>query len=268
MSAPSAIISQRCNCGRSKEHLHFSSTHDFFVKFGLVLLLSAQAVDGVQGFVKGATTLNLSYDVIAQYGIVNSKITELIAPYEYVNWLAIGLELITLVFAIVAVASLHSIKGRSTHDAAVVGTMAAFVFGMIVKWYYIRATDAALARLPSMVDARTMETWRQLEYQFRIAYGFWGTPGPNAANVLCSLFGLGLFMSALFTSHRYTVWQPVPSDLSSPLPRTPEPARPVIETVSAVPTIASAKATKFCRYCGTKIVRDSKFCEECGVKLI
>jgi len=258
MSAPSAIVSQRCNCGRNKEHLHYSSNHDFFVKLGLVLLLSAQAISFVQGAVKGATTLYFSYDTMAQYETVTSKMAALTAPYEYLKWLAMALELITLVLAVVAVASLHSIKDRSTHDAAIVGTIATFIIGMTVKWYYFRATDAALARLPSMVDARTMETARQVEEQFRVAYGFWGTAGPDAANILCSLFGLGLFIGALFTSQHFTVWQPSSADVSRLPPPAPEPARPIIE----LPTVMSA--TKFCRFCGARIARDSKFCEECG----
>ena len=46
-----------------------------------------------------------------------------------------------------------------------------------------------------------------------------------------------------------------------------EPASPVIETASVAPTIASTKPTKFCRFCGVRIVRDSMFCEECGAEL-
>jgi hypothetical protein len=263
MNAPSAIISQRCSCKRTTPHLHYSSNHDFFVKLGLVLLLSAEAISFVQGFVKGATTLSLSYDTIAQYKTVMSKMTELTAPYEYLNWLAIALELITLILAVVAVASLHSIKGRSTHDAAVVGTIATFAVGMIVKWYYIRATDAALAKLPSIIGARMWETARMVEEWFRVAYGFWGTAGPDAANVLCSLFGAGLFVGALFTSHQHMVWQPAPADLARPPPPSPEPTRPVTEQPIAKQTVP----TKFCRYCGARIVRDSIFCEECGAKL-
>jgi len=164
-------------------------------------MLLAEAASFMQGYVKGATTLYLSNAVIEQYETVTSKITQLTAPYEYLYWLALGMELITLVLAILAVASLHSIKERNTHDAAIVGTMGTFIIGMITKLNYTSATDAALARLPSVVDARTMETARQVEEQFRVAYGFWGTAGPDAANILCSLFGLGLFIGALFTSH-------------------------------------------------------------------
>jgi hypothetical protein len=263
MSAPSAIVSEQCSCKRTTPHLHYSSNHDFFVKLGLVLLLLAQLAGGVQGFVKGSTTLYLSNAVVEQYETVTSKIAQLTAPYEYLKWLALGMELITLVLAILAVASLHSIKERNTHDAAIVGTMGTFIISMVTKLDYTSATDAALARLPSMVDARTIETARQVEEQFRVAYGFWGTAGPGAANILCSLLGLGLFIGALFTSHQYTVWQPVPSDLSHPPPPTLEPTRLVAEQPIAKPTVP----TKFCRYCGARIVRDSKFCEECGARL-
>jgi len=194
MSVPSAIISQQCSCKRTTPHLHYSSNHDFFVKFGLVLLLSAEAVDFVQGFVKGSTTLYLSNAVIDQYETVTSEIAQLIKPYEYLNWLAIALELITLILAVLAIASLHSIKDKNTHGAAIVGAVATFMIGMITKLFYISATNAALTRLPSMVDPDVLTTARQVEEEFQRKYGFWGTPAPNAVYILCFLAGLGLFI--------------------------------------------------------------------------
>jgi hypothetical protein len=263
MSVPSAIISQQCSCKRTTPHLHYSSNHDFFVKFGLVLLLSAEAVDFVQGFVKGSTTLYLSNAVIEEYETVMSKMAELTAPYEYLSWLAIALELITLILAVLTVASLHSIKDKNTHGAAIVGTVATFIVGMIAKLFYISATDASLTRLPSVVDADLLATARQVQEDFQRRYGFWGTPAPDAVNILCSLAGLGLFIAALITTQHFTVWQPTPTDLSRPPAPAPEES-PVIEP----PAVVTAKPTKFCRYCGARIVRDSKFCEECGKSLV
>jgi len=263
MDAPPVTIAHRCSCGRTKQHLHYSSNHDFFVKFGLILLLLAEAVSFVQGYVKGSTTLYLSNAVIEQYETVTSKIAQLTTPYEYLNWLALGMELITLILAILAVGSLHSIKDKNTHGAAIVGTVATFIIGMITQWYYISATDVALTRLPSMVDSDVLTTARQVQEEFQRRYGFWGTPAPDAVNILCSLAGLGLFMAALITTEHFTVWQPTPTDLFRPPAPAPE-ERPVIEP----PAVVSAMPTKFCRFCGATIIRDSMFCEECGRKLV
>jgi len=263
MSLIPPVASGRCKCGRATSHIHYSSNHDFFVKLGLILLLLAEAVSFVQGWVKGSTTLYLSNAVIEEYETVMSKMAELTAPYEYLSWLAVALELITLILAVLAVASLHSIKDKNTHGGAIVGTAATFIIAMITKLFYISATDAALTRLPSVVDADLLATARQVQEDFQRRYGFWGTPAPDAVNILCSLAGLGLFMAALITTQHFTVWQPTPADLSRPPPPGLELTRPVIEEVTAKPTMA----TKYCRFCGARIVRDSVFCEECGKKL-
>jgi hypothetical protein len=263
MSLISPVASSRCKCGRATSHAHYSGNHDFFVKSGLVLLLLSEAVSFVQGWVKGSTTLYLSNAVIEEYETVMRKMAELTAPYEYLSWLAIVLELITLILAVLAVASLHSIKDKNTHGAAIVGTVATFIIGMITKRFYISATDAALTRLPSVVDADLLATARQVQEDFQRRYGFWGTPAPDAVNILCSLAGLGLFMGALITTQHFTFWQPSSADVSRPSPPAPEPARPVAEQPIAEPTFP----TKFCRYCGARIFRDSKFCEECGGRL-
>ncbi len=270
MSAPSGVASQQCSCKRTKEHLHYSSNHDFFVKFGLVFVLLAEAVSFVQGWVKGSTTLYLPNAMIEEYEAVMSKMAELTAPYEYLSWLAIALELITLILAVVAVASLHSIKDKNTHDAAIVGTVATFIIGMITKQYYISATDAVLTRLPSLVDADVLATAREVQENLQRRYGFWGTPAPDTVNMLCSLASLGLFMAALLTTQHYSVWQPTPALAVAPTtPPIQEPVIPTVETSAAVAptTVMPAMPTKFCRFCGAKIVRNSKFCEECGAKL-
>lgn len=211
-------VSSRCRCGRAASHIHYSSNHDFFVKFGLICFLLAEGMSFIEGWVKGSTTVYLSSAVIGQYESVTSSIAELIAPYGYLNWLADGLELITLVLAISAVALLRSIKDRNTHGAAIVGAIATFTIGMITKLCYISATNAALTRLPTLVDAQTLDTARQVEEQFQAAYGFWGTPGPNACNMIFSLAGLALFAGALITYGQFTVWQPGSADVSRPPP--------------------------------------------------
>lgn len=67
----------------------------------------------------------------------------------------------------------------------------------------------------------------------------------------------------LLDTGQMRVWQPAP-DVSRPPPPSPEPTRPITGQPIGKPTAP----TKFCRYCGAKIVRDSKFCEECGKRLV
>jgi ribosomal protein L40E len=45
------------------------------------------------------------------------------------------------------------------------------------------------------------------------------------------------------------------------------PAQPSLQPAAAAEPPAELAMSKFCRYCGAKIPRDSKFCEECGKKL-
>jgi len=296
MNTPSAVVSRQCNCKRTKEHLHYSSNHDFFVKCGLAFLLLAEGVAFVQGAVIGSTTILLPYDEIQRYNIVTSKTAELTGPYSFVNVVAIAQELILLLFGIVAVAMLHSAKERRTHIGAIAGVLGLFITGFVTKTYYVMASDAALARLPSMVSAETLETARRIDEEFRREYGFWGTAAPDVLNIVLSLAGVGLFVAALITSQHYTVWRPTQTAQAIALPH-PEP--PIVEATAmqrsdrenfcescgsrmpaqtascpicghrniAAPSVPEPTPTKFCRYCGAKIPRVSKFCEECGSRL-
>jgi predicted amidophosphoribosyltransferase len=51
-----------------------------------------------------------------------------------------------------------------------------------------------------------------------------------------------------------------------PRPQTPQQDRSQ-SIVRPTEMIAREAPTKFCRYCGAKITRDSKYCEECGTPL-
>jgi len=293
MNTPSAIVSQQCSCRRTGEHLHYSSSHDLLVKSGLVFLILAEGISFMQGAVKGSTTLYLQNWEIQRYEIVVRKMAELTAPYEYLNWLVIAIELITLLLAVVAVATLHSIKNRSMHMVAIAGATALFVGGMIMRSCYISATDAALRRLPSLVDGYVLQTALEIEERFQHAYGFWGSPAPDAINTIFSLAGLVFFIAALITGRHFRAWQAAPppevTTLGQPeIPQaTTETLRergycescgsqmPVLAAVcptcghrsSTEPLVPQPKPTKFCRRCGAKIPRVSKFCEECGAKL-
>jgi len=83
MNAPSAGVSQQCRCKRSKEHLHYSSNHDFFIRLALVVFLAVEGLAFVKGSVEGSTLLLLYREEESAYGLVSAFVRELAAPYEY-----------------------------------------------------------------------------------------------------------------------------------------------------------------------------------------
>jgi hypothetical protein len=271
MSLIPPVASSRCKCGRATSHIHYSSSHGFFVKYGLVLLVFAEVLSFIQrfeqGFVKGSTTLFpiatslLSYTRIVDYNMVITYIAQLTASFEYLKWLGMGMELLAILLAIIAIGSLHSVNGKSLHVAVVAGTVAMFSLGLIAKLFYNSAIDAAWSQLPGMFSAETIRNALYVKEQLRINYGFWD----GAADVVNTIFSYGslaIFVGALATSKVSTIWQPTPTDLSRPLAPAPE-EKPVIEPT----TVAPGSPMKFCRHCGAEIPRVSKFCEECGAEL-
>jgi len=252
-----------CSCNRGTSHLHYSNNHEFFVKWGLIFFLLAEGFAFVAGYVQGSTTVYLPYHQISAYDAFMSKIAELTAPYEYLNWLVVIEELATLVLAIAAVATLHSIKESETHFVAIVVVIVLFFAQFATISIYDNRTQQALSQLPSLVSAETLETARTVEEALYRECGFWCTPASNVFNVVFSLAYVGLFVAASLTARPVTVWQPaVVAAIPVPAPapaRVPEP--PQVATGETIPT-------KFCRYCGAKILRDSKYCEECGARLV
>jgi hypothetical protein len=253
---------QQCSCRRPGAHLHFSSNHDFFVKWGLIFFLLAEGASFVAGYVKGSTTVYLPHYQISAYDAVMSKTAELTAPYEYLRWVVGFEELAALILGIAAVATLHSIKDRTTHLSAIVGVIVLFCVHFATLTYYDSATQQALSQLPSLVNADTLNTAQEVEEALYRACGFWCTPASDVFNIVFSLAYVGLFVAASLTARVMTVWLPaqIPS-IEVPSPRTTEIPEPSIKQVPAM------APTKFCRFCGAKIPRVSKFCEECGKPL-
>ena len=236
------------------------------MKWGLIFFLLAEGAGSLAGYVKGSTTVYLSYYRISAYDAVMSKAAELTAPYEYLRWVVGFEELATLIIVIAAVATLHSIKDRRTHLGAIVGVIVLFCIHFVTLTYYDNVTQQALSQLPGLVNADTLETAHEVEEALYRECGFWCTPASDVFNIVFSLAYVGLFVAASVTARVVTVWQPAVV-AAIPVP-APAPARvPEPPPVAAPTTPTSAISTKFCRFCGAKIVRESKYCEECGAKL-
>lgn len=261
MSLISPVASSRCKCGRATSHIHYSSDHDFFVKLGLICFLFAEAVSGIEGWVKGSTLLYFSTGDIAAYDRVNSAIARLTAPYQGLNNATMATELLIIGFAFVALSTLHSQHWREIHLMSAVTVIGLFFVHWAMATFYTYLTNAAIARLPEFVDTATLSTAARIEKAFQASYGFWGTAGPDAAITILSLAGLALFIGVVWKRDVVATWTPgiVTTVMEPPAPMTP-PQPPKSPTLAAT----TIPPTKFCRFCGAKIPRDSKFCEECG----
>lgn len=269
MSAPSVIVSEQCSsCKRTTPHLHYSSNHDTAVLSSLFLILLAEGLSFVSGAVNGSIKLYLAPDQIYAYTEVNRRIAEAMAPFQGVYYLGMGIELLTVLLLIMGAATLHSTTTQVLHRVTVYGAVVAFLVSRAaLTLYYVKRTQVISAL---GIDPDLLRTANHVQSRFAAEAGFFGSSAFYILSILLPLILLFLLAFAaweLYTKKIVSVWQPTSMDVSLPPPPAPEPARPVIETGSVVPTIASTKPTKFCRFCGAKIVRDSKFCEECGMNL-
>jgi hypothetical protein len=265
--AVSPPTAQQCSCKRIQQHLHYSSNHDFSVKSGLISFLLAEGVSFVAGYVKGSTRVYLPSGQISAYNAVMSKTAELTAPYQYLSWMAGFEELAVLILGIAAIATLHSIKGRATHLGFIVGVIVLFCVHYVTYTYYLQLTQQALSQLPSIFYTDTLTTAQSVEEALYSECGFWCTSAVDWLVIVFSLVSVGLFIAASLTSRVVSVWQPAvvaAAPVAAPAPAwVPEEPRLAPATVTPQPAIP----TKFCRFCGAKIPRDSKFCEECGAKI-
>jgi len=264
MSLIPPVASSRCKCGRATTHIHYSSNHDFFVKLGLICFLFAEGVSFIAGWVKGSTLLVFSTGDIAAYDRVNSTIAQLTGPYQGLNNAAMATELLIIGFAFVALSTLRSQHWREIHLMSVVAVIGLFFLRWAMETFYGYLTNAAIARLPEFVDATTLAIAARIDGAFQASYGFWGSAGPDAVITILSFAGLALFICAIWKRDVVATWTPgtVTTVIEPPAPTTP-PQPPTSPTVGAT----TIPPTKFCRFCGAKIPRESKFCEECGKRL-
>jgi hypothetical protein len=253
-------------CRRITPHLHYSSNHDAAVKSSLALILVFEGLGLTSGAVKDSIRLNLAPYAISAYEYVMKQIAEAIAPYHWMYDLGAGMELLTILLLIMGAATLHSTTKQRLHRVTVYGA----VLALLARWaasalYYIKTTQV-LSVLN--IDPDLLRTANDVQSSFAAEAGFWGS---SAFNILSSL--LLLIVSVLLA---FAAWQLYSNRVVSVWPSmqptvgTVEPVAPVAMPASAqmmAPSVEAKAETKFCRYCGAKILRDSKFCEECGGKL-
>ena len=266
MKSPLTVPSQ-CGCKSTTAHLHYSSNHDFFVRLGLVCFLLVEGLSFVSGAVRGSTFLYLGPEERGAYHLVSRSIEELVAPYAPLTFVRVAVELIALALGAAAVATLHSVRERKTHEATTLCAAAIVSVGMALNWLHSSLVNRALLQLPNLVCQWTPSCYQFLELatraeaRFAAKYGFWGSPSEYVILVF-SVACLILLWAAALTTRVASVWQPTPAVPS--MPAVPEPAAPPKEPPTAV---VPAMPTKFCRFCGAKIPRVSKYCEECGKKV-
>lgn len=248
------------------------------VKAGIGLAAFLIFMGFAQGVVK-SSQLFLTFGEISTYTQVSDTITRLAVPYDYLNSIALGLDLMFIVCAIVAGLTLYSPK-TNLHWGANLGFVIAGASEMIANFYYGSLVRGALQQLPTVVDPNTLSTFSNIQSKFEALYGFWDSPAYYATVNLASLAALSIMIGAILTCKVVSTWKRASPQTDTPTAITPLTEQTVeVETTKPVKDVAKAKAatkfspnvptqTKFCRYCGVKILRTSKFCEECGSKLV
>jgi hypothetical protein len=233
-------------------------------KLAVTLFLLLEALAFIAGTVEASTTLMLTNRQISDYEAVNAKSSELIGGYAYLNYLLIVLELVVIGLAIASVATLHSLKTK-THRRILGGTtVLSFVyFGFL--YYYAYLTDQAMAKLPFLVSSSVVQNAMSVQQQFNAAYGFWESSLYYAIRTILIVVVAASFIGTVLTSKTTTTWTPT-ALVQEQMPATTSKAEAgSSESDVGSPTLSP---TKFCRYCGAKILRESKFCEECGKNLV
>jgi len=265
MSLIPPVASSRCKCGRATSHLHYSNNHDYSLRFGLGCFLASEAVAFVKGWVVASTKLMFSTNEIDAYNRVTFASSLLTAPYKGFDVAVTVLEVLMFALALVALLTLHSQKLTEAHSISIIAVIGFFFAHWFLQTYYYYLTNAAIARLPEFVDASTLATANRMDKAFQAAYGFWGTAGPEIVIMIFSVAFVAFFIYAFWKRDVVATWTPgtVMTVMEPPTPTIPL-QHPTSPTVGAT----TVPRTKFCRFCGARIVRDSKFCEECGGKLI
>jgi len=271
LSIVSPLVTQRCSCGRTKDHLHYSSNHDFFVRFGLVCFVIVEGLAIVRGAVHGSTFLTLYGEELRAYDLVTRATETLLAPYDYLWIPLIVTELAVLILIVASFATLHSIKDLKTHRITVAGATVLFIGNRSLAMYSSHLQDEALGRLQTLVCQWTpsdcssvMQTATSVDERFITAYGFWGPPSLFLVAIF-AIACLALLVAGSLTTKVVSTWQSTPWRTPvSPIP-VRESAIQSVESPAVMPTEGRPAApTKFCRHCGARIPRVSKYCEECG----
>ena len=302
MTTPSVGMAQYCSCKRSKEHLHYSTKHDTSVRSGLALVLLIEGLSFVSGSVQGSIRVYLAQNEITAYDYVTRRIAEATAPYEGLNILAMGLELLVVLLLILSAATLHSTTTRGLHRVTVYGAVLAF----LAKWGAYTLYDIRTTQAVSLLNFEPylLRTANNVQSLFAAEAGFWGSSAFYSVTILLSLMLLGLLAFAAWELHTrkiVSVWPSMQLSIEGVEPAAPAAIPASVPTMTpsvvvehakfcescgsqmpAQTTICStcghrsgsellaaqSKSTKFCRFCGAKIPRDSEFYEECGKRLV
>jgi hypothetical protein len=174
----------------------------------MVFLLEGLAF--IEGYVKGSTMLYLYPNQILDYQTVTSKVTELLGPYEYINNLVIVIELLTIVFVVAVIATLHSPK-VGVHRGASIVAVGFFLAELVTLSYYSYLTEQALASLPSMISPAVLNDALQIQRQFDSAYGFWASSAYTAFRILMIAMSVVGLVGGILTC-RPTVWNQSQTD--------------------------------------------------------
>jgi hypothetical protein len=224
--------------------------------------LLGEALALIEGVVKGSTLLQLTYSEINAYQQFEAVVRGLTGPYEYLVYLAMVVEIAAVPFAIAAIVTLSS-RRTILHTTAVVEGLALVVMDVVASSYHKYLISQAMTKLPQLMSSAQLSKALGVQQRFDAAYGFWGSPAHYAILTILFMTAAAMFVGAVVTTGNARIWRPIaPAPIE--IPETS--SRTVIQENEERPRTATSP-TKFCRYCGAKIPRQSKFCEECGKAL-
>jgi hypothetical protein len=230
---------------------------------GTLILLTLFGMGIILGAVQWSTTLFLPNDQITAYNMLAQRIDLLLAPYENLKNFVIMLDYAAVA---VVIASAATLKRRTLHELPVLLAPFIVTADILLEGRYESLTQQALTQLPSWMDYGTLLDALQIQQRFNAAYGFWGSPEYHTLANILSWVTVGFLTVAAFTMKSVTASKTKVRKTES----IPEivPIEKAPTTKEQAPTPQKPSGTKFCRYCGAKIVKGSKFCEECGKSLV
>jgi predicted ferric reductase len=160
------------------------------VVVGLLLVLTGYGLQFIKG---AASVLPLTYDEIHAFTVVNEKMSELLAPYEYLKNFIIILDLLVLVTVFASAVTLRS-RRIHWHKLLVIAAPVVGALDILLTMRYSQLTSEALIQLPTLGYSGSLAIIMDVQQKF-------GIPSPHL-NMLIdidSVIGLGLLVLAALT---------------------------------------------------------------------
>jgi hypothetical protein len=273
-----------------------SQLHSLALWFALLVTFFLSALSYASDIAMSHVILpTFDYASLGSYFRVADMLGATYASLEPLLNFITGIGLLSFMVLVVSVATLNSRRG-SVHNLMTIAAFVIAAFGLVMSYYYGNQLVSAIAIARNQITTSDWQVYLGVVQKSEQAYGFWGAPYDSviAVSGWIILFALGV---AVFTirrgsgnevacrvcNNKMTLidkeqlrWY-CPTDDRLYLAKQDQVIENALRGVSPQESkpggeqdelkTASVSTSKFCRYCGAKIPRQSKFCEECGNRL-